>query len=286
MISFNPIIDTVLSALVYILATSVLFYIGKIAYKLINRKIDISDELVIKDNFAFALAQIGYYAGLLLSIGGAVIGESKGIVTDLIEITVYGLLGVLLLNLSIFINRKLILRKFCVYKEIIDDQNAGTGLVVGASAFATGMLILGAVYGDGGGIDTALVFWIIGQVALVLTAFVYELILPYDVHKEIEKDNVAVGIGFAGALIAIANLIRNAIMHDFESWSESFIMIAVQVAIGLLLLPVVRYLTDKILLPGSDLTHEIVRQDKPNHGAALIEAFAYIGGSIIITWCI
>ena len=121
---------------------------------------------------------------------------------------------------------------------------------------------------------------------MVLTSFVYNLILPYDIHEHIEKDNVAVGVGFAGAMIAIANLIRFGLMGDFYDWGETLGEVGIEVGIGLILLPVVRFLTDKILLPGQKLTDEIVNQEKPNVGAAVIEAFAYIGGSILITWCI
>jgi len=52
------------------------------------------------------------------------------------------------------------------------------------------------------------------------------------------------------------------------------------------MLPVARVLTDKILLPGQKLTDELVNQEKPNIGAGIIEAFAYIGGSVLITWCL
>lgn len=282
----NSVIDTILSTVVYLSAAFVLFFIGKLIYKLTHPSINVKEELVFKDNFAFSLSHVGYFLGLLLAIGGAIIGESKGIKLDLIEIGVYGAIAIVLMNISIFINDKLLLRKFSNRKEIIEDQNAGTGVVEGSASVATGLIILGAVYGEGGGIDTALVFWAIGQLMLIVTAFVYNMILPYNIHEHIEKDNVAVGIGFAGALLAIANLIRHAIMHDFVSWQSSCFDICITVIVGLVLLPVVRFLTDKILLPGQRLTDEIVNQEKPNNGAAMFEAFAYIGGSILITWCI
>lgn len=278
-------IDDSLEAIVYLIACFILFFIGKQAYKIIHRKINVKEELVFKDNFAFAIAQVGYYVGLLLAIGGAVIGPSKGLITDLINIGVYGLLSIILLNISILINDKLILRKFSVYKEIIHDKNAGTGVVEGANATATGLIILGSVYGEGGGIDTAVVFWVLGQAALILTSIIYNALLSYDVHTEIEKDNVAVGVGFAGALIGIGNLIRNAIQHDFWGWNETFLEVGITLLAGLIILPLVRMLTDKILLPGRKLTDEIVHQERPNVGAALFEAFAYIGGSVLITWC-
>ena len=128
--------------------------------------------------------------------------------------------------------------------------------------------------------------WFVGQLLIILTSYIYAWFVPYDVHAEIEKDNVAAGIGFAGAIVAIANLIRAGLMHDFVSWGESFTTVSIEVILGLLFLPLARIIADKILLPGQNLTDEIINQEKPNNGAAIIEAFAYIGGSVLISWCI
>lgn len=280
------ILDLVLTTLTYLAAAFVLFIIGKIVYRLFHPKIKVKEELVEKDNFAFALSHTGYFVGLILAIGGSIIGPSNGLVRDLIDIGLYGLLSILLLNLSTIINDQFILGKFSIRKEIIEDKNSGTGAVEAANSIATGLIIMASVSGEGGGWITAIAFWVIGQILLILTSYVYNLITPYSIHTEIEKDNVAVGIGFAGAIIAIGNLIRFGLMHDFISWEQSLINVAIDVVIGLLLLPLVRFLTDKILLPGQKLTDELVNQEKPNIGAGLIEAFAYIGGSVLITWCL
>jgi len=286
----NEYITLIIESAAYLMAAFFMFYLGKLAYGIFHCKINIKDELVEKDNFAFSVAHVGYFIGLLLSIGSAIVGPSNGLVTDLIDMGVYGGLAIILLNLSTIINDKIILRRFSVYKEIIEDRNAGTGVVEAACAISSGLIIFGAVSGESGGllfgITTAVVFWLAGQVILILTACVFNLITSYDIYEHIEKDNVAVGIGFAGALIAIANLVRFAISGDFISWGESFLNVGVDVLIGLAFLPVVRWLADKILLPGQRLTDEIINQEKPNNGVALIEAFAYIGGSILITWCI
>jgi len=108
------------------------------------------------------------------------------------------------------------------------------------------------------------------------------LITPYDIHEHIEKDNVAVGVGYAGAMVAIAILIRHGAQIDADTWLEVLENLGLETGIGLLMLPLARMLTDKILLPGRKLTDEIVNQEKPNVGAALIEAFSYIGGSMLI----
>ena len=281
----NLILDNILSAITYLVSAFLLFYVGKLVYQLFNRKINMKDELVEKDNFSFAIAHAGYFVGLLLAVGSAIIGPSNGLVQDLIDIFIYGILAIILLNISLVINDKVILRKFSLTKEIVTDRNEGIGVVQAANAIATGLIIMGAVSGEGGGILTALVFWAIGQVVIIITTRVYNWITPFDIHEQLEKDNVAVGIGYAGAVVALGNLIRFGLMGDFHSWTVTLESVGFEVVIGLILLPLVRFLTDKILLPGQKLTDELL-QEKPNLGAGLIEAFAYVGGSVLITWCI
>ncbi|PKQ62743.1 DUF350 domain-containing protein [Labilibaculum filiforme] len=290
MISLSEISYIVYDAVVYIALAFAIFLIGKFVYQLLHPSLKVKEELVKKDNFAFAVAHVGYYIGLLFSIGSAIVGPSNGLVSDAIDIAVYGLLAIVLLNISIFLSDYLILRKFSVRKEIIEDQNVGTGVVEGAISVASGLIIFGAVSGESDGllfgVLTAVVFWAFGQVALIITTRIYNWITPYNLHEHIEKDNVAVGIGFAGAIIAIGNLIRFGLTGDFEGWLPSFAEAGFELVVGIILLPVMRLITDKILLPGERLTDEIINQEKPNVGAALIEAFAYIGGSVLITWCL
>jgi uncharacterized membrane protein YjfL (UPF0719 family) len=286
----NEYFITVYHGLTYIGLSFILFFVGKIVYQLFHQSLKVNDELVEKDNLAFAFAHVGYFIGLILIIGGVLIGPSNGIISDTIDIIVYGLLGILLLNIAIIINDKLVLNAFSVKKEIIEDQNVGTGVIEAANSIASGLVLFGALLGESDnlvhGIITASVFWALGQVVLFITAKIYNIITPYNIHEHIEKDNVAVGVGFAGALLAMGNIIRFAIKDDFENWVDSLTYVGIIILIGLVLLPILRFLTDKILLPGQKITDEIVNQEKPNIGAAIIEAFAYIAGSVLISWCL
>ncbi len=287
---FSDFSSSVYNAIVYIALAFVFFFLGKVLYQLLHKEIRVKEELVIKDNVAFSFAHTGYFIGLLLAIGSAISGPSKGLLQDCIDISVYATLALVLLNISVFITDKVVLRKFSVQKEIITDRNPGVGIVEGAVSVASGLVIFGAMSGETDSLTTGIIstvlFWLGGQIALIITTRMYNWITPYDLHEHLEKDNIAVGIGFAGALIAIANLIRFGITGVFDGWEEILTEGLLEVAAGLILLPVMRYLTDKILLPGSNLTHEIVHQEKANIGAATIEAFAYIGGSVLLTWCI
>ncbi len=279
-------LDHILSSLVYLAACFVVFVAGHLVFNLFRRNYDVKNELLEKDNAAFALVLCGYYLGLTFSIGGVIAGPSAGMESDLIDILIYGPLAILLLNLSALINDRFILSEFDIRKEILQDQNCGTGVVEFAVFVATGLNIFGALYGQGGSIFTAIAFWALGQTVLVLVGKYYNLITKYNIHEHIEKDNVAVGIGFAGALIGIGNLLRAASAEHFISWEANLTTFGLYMVVGLILLPVARLLTDRILLPGRSLADELVNQMKPNQGAAFLEASSYIGASFLITWCI
>ncbi len=279
-------LDEIVTAPIYLLAVITVFVISKLIYDLTNRRFKLKEELVKKDNFALALAVSGYYFGIVIAIGGAIVGDSAGLVDDLIDIFFYGIIAVIAMNISMVINDKIILYKFDNVNARIVDRNAGTGIVEFGNYIAVGLIIYGAISGEGGTLVTAIVFWILGLASLIIASFIYNIITPYDVHEHIEKDNIAVGIAFSGMLIGIGNIVRFSIAGDFTSWSENIINFAAIVILGLLLMPLIRFVCDMVLLPGEKLTKEIVGQDKPNLGAASIEALSYIAASFFIGWCI
>lgn len=280
--------DLMLSA-IYLASSFILFWVGKLVYDFTTPSYKVKVELVEKDNPALAVALIGYYFALVLAIGGVMAGESRGLEEDLIDIAIYGPLTIILLNISRILNDRLILRKFKVRDELIVDHNVGTGAVVFAGYLATGLVINGAVSGVAvldttGSVISTVVFWALSQIALVVAELIYDAITSYDIHEQIEKNNVAAGIAFGGAIIGIGNILRHTASGDLISWSLSLQEFGLELGLGLILLPVVRFFSDKVLLPGASLTDEIVNQEHPNTGAAFIEAFSYIGASFLIVW--
>lgn len=278
-------LDQFVSGLVYLGSAFMLFFFGKWAYSALHRNYALNEELLERDNFALALVMIGYHLGLVFAIGGVLAGISVSLIDDLIDIFLYGAASIVLLNLSGLITDKFILPAFDDEKEIIQDRNAGTGAIVAANHIATGLIIAGAISGRGS-LITAAVSWILGQLALVIASRVYSKLLPYDVHANLEKDNVAVGVAFAGMQIAVGNLVRASISGDFISWSDYFIKFGSFLAFGLILLPLIRVITDRVLLPGKRLTAELVNQAAPNVGAGAIEGFSYIAASLLLSWVV
>lgn len=279
---------SIIHSLIYIITSIVLFAIGKILYNLIHRSINIQNELVEKDNFAFILSYVGYFTGIIIIIGASIKGDSYGLGSDIAQISLYSILGILLLHLSIWISNKLILPNFDIKKEIITDKNAGTGIIEASIYIANGLILYAALVGESNslaeGITTFVVYWFIGNVVLILASKVFSLWMKYDIHSEIEKDNVAAGVSFSGAILAMSIIIMNALVDPFIDWATTFTDVAIYTVLGCILLPIVRWLADKLLLPGRSLTDEISNQETPNVGAGLLEAFAYIGAALLIVW--
>ena len=280
------ILDQMVTSIIYLFSCFGIFILGHFVFKFFRKDYNLHEELIEKDNAALALTMGGYYLGLIFSIGGVIDGPPSGLSQDLTDMLIYGVLSIVLLNISAIINDRFILYKFKIKKEILEDQNCGTGVVEFAIFTASGLNIFGAVYGHGGSILTAVVFWFLGQLVLIAIGKYYNFIVQYDVHAHIEKDNVAVGIGFAGAILAMGNLLRVASADDFISWGVNIGEFAVFLILGIIILPIARNLTDKILLPGRSLAAELVDQNKPNIGAAYLEACSYIGSSFLISWCV
>ncbi len=273
--------DQILTGFIYLAVVLVLVVIGKWVYTALHRGFVLRTELLEKDNLAMALTVAGYYLGLAIVLGAVVSGPGSGMFTeDVINVAIFGLIAIVLLNLSGWINDKIIFSGFDNQKEIVQDRNTGMGAIEGGNHVAVGLITAGALSGEGGLLSGA-VFWILGQVGLIVAALLYNKMTSFDLHDQIERDNTAVGVAFAGVLVGFGNIIRLAGEGDFISWTQSLSEFGYYAVVGLLLLPVVRIFADRVLLPGARLTDELV-QETPNVGAGAIEATTYLAASILI----
>jgi len=279
--SLDQMLDQIWTGFIYLAVVLALLVIGKWVYDGLHRRFVLRIELVEKDNLAVALAVAGYYLGLTIVLGGVVSGPASfSVLDDVIGLVTFGLLAIVLLNLSAWINDKVVFSRFDNEKEIVEDRNAGMGAVEGGNYIAVGLITAGAMSGEGG-LLPGLVFWVLGLVALIVAGLLYDKITSYDLHDEIEKDNVAVGVAFAGVLIGFGNIIRLAGEGDFVSWNESLTEFGYYMIVGLILLPLVRLFADKVRLPGASLSDELVKE-RPNLGAGVIEAVTYLAASMLI----
>ena len=274
-------VDQILPGFIYLAVILALLVVGKWVYDALHRSFSLRTELIENDNLAVALAVAGYYLGLVVVLVGVVSGPASfSLLDDVIGLVIFGLLGIVLLNLSALINNKVVFSKFAIEREIVEDRNAGVGALAGANYTAVGLITAGAMSGEGG-LLSGLVFWIAGLAALIVAGRLYDWITSFDMHDEIEKGNVAVAAAFAGVLIGFGNVIRLAGEGDFVSWNESLTEFGYYTVVGLILLPFIRLVADKVLLPGARLSDELL-QEQPNLGAGVIEGVSYLAASMLI----
>jgi len=274
-------VEEIGTGFIYLAVVLGLLVLGKWLYDVLHRRFVLRTELVEKDNLAVALAVSGYYLGLVIVLGGVVSGPASfSVIDDVIGLVIFGVLGTVLLNLSAWVNDAVVFSKFDNEREIVEDRNAGMGAVEAGNYVAVGLITAGAMSGEGG-LVPGLVYWFAGLVALIVAGLLYDKMTSYDLHDEIEKDNVAVGVAFAGVLIGVGNIIRLAGEGDFVSWNQSLTEFGYYTIVGLFLLPLVRLFADKVLLPGASLSDELVK-DQPNLGAGVLEAVSYVAASMLI----
>jgi len=245
-----------------------LFLAGKYLKQLLT-PYSIEQELTKEDNVAQATSLAGYYIGLTALFSGAYLGPSAGWLMDLGTVAGYTLMGLVLLNLSRAINDRYVLHAFSVAKAIRDQHNKAAGAVQGANYIASALVVAGALHGEGGGVFTALIFYGIGQIALVAFSRFYEWLTPYAIQQEIESDNLAAGLGFGGSMIAISLVVMASIKGDFIDWQTNLVWLALHLLSVFVYLVVVRFFSDRVIIAHDDLNTEIARDR--NVGAGVLE---------------
>ena len=267
---------------VYVLEAFVLMWIAKFAYTRIYRRVSLKEEIFGRANSALAVSTAGYLLGIVIALGGVLTGPSAGWQADLTSIALFGLQTVVMMLIASFICEKLLLHHFDNTKEIVEDQNLGTAFVEAGLHIANGLILLSIQQGAGPW-QTGIAFWAIAQVVLLLAGLLYEWTTQHSIHDELERDNAAVGLAFGGVLVGMGNIVSISVGGDFTGWGESLKLFAADVLFGLVALYLIKKLTDLLLAPGVSLAGEQTGET-PRIGAGLLEAFGYVGGSMLIVW--
>ena len=292
--------------LVYVALGIVVLYIAKWILDLVT-PYHVGDQLGEKDNTALGLSITGYFLGVIIVFVAVLYapfasGEEfqwefdADFGYDVLEVFLYSLGAIAVLNLTRFLVDRLVLFKFNVEKEVIEDQNAGTGAVEFAVYIAVALVIASSLAGYDvtplgavapsilDEIIRSIAFFLLGMVVLILYALFYQVITPYDIHDEIEKDNVAVGVAMAANLIAISIVIFKAVTGEFVGWSESLISFATFAVIGFALLLVVRWIIDKAMFPKVKIADELARDR--NLSLAFVVGGIVISASLVLFFAI
>ncbi|WP_299981573.1 DUF350 domain-containing protein [Desulfobacula sp.] len=259
-----------------------------------RRTKEFDDDTHIDDgNVAVGLRRAGLYLGIAIALSGAMGGSSKGFFLDVIQLLIDGLIITGFMFASRFINDFIMLSNINNDEECIkvfqqpDGSevvgNAAVGMVEAGMYIATGFILNGSLSGTGGtffqGIVSAILFFIVGQLTLLIFGFLYEVITPFNVRKEIKDNNLAAGIGLGGLLMALGIILMSSISGPFTGWANDLAGFGIYAFFGIVMLLIFRTVIDRLLLPTTDIATE-VKEDR--NVAALIVVVSAINAVAII----
>ncbi len=277
--------------LVYVALGLVVLTLAKLARDVVTRY-GLEEEIVAKGNVAVALRLSGYLLGVILVFLGAVyqplgsadagyggLGFDRAFGLEALWVFLYSLTGIVALNLMRVVTDRLVLYRFELEREIIQDQNVGAAATEFGVNVASGLVIAGAIAGQGGPLN-ALAFFGLGLCILILFALFYEWTTPFNIHDEIERDNPAVGIALGGNLVAIGLVIFKATFGDFVGWQQGILEVVVYSVVGFALLYVLRLAVDLVMLPRTRVSQQVA--EGRNVGVAFVETTVVISSALIL----
>ena len=131
---------------------------------------DEDKAMLLESNLAVGLRKSGTCLGLFLALAGVLSGRSPTILADLLNFFKATIMVVIFLFITFEINKWIILRKVN-NDEAVAKGNVAVGAVEFSTFVGTGMIMNGAFTGEGGGLWAAGVFFILGQIALVIAFY-------------------------------------------------------------------------------------------------------------------
>jgi uncharacterized membrane protein YjfL (UPF0719 family) len=263
---------------ILLILSLVLIWISKKLFDLFT-SYSLEHQLVKDDNKAIAITFVGYLTGVVIVLEGALEGVYASLLLELLEISIWALVGILLLNLAGKMNDRLILRYFNNKVELLEKRNIGVGVAVAGSYVGSALIIRSIIIGEPIGwiyeISLTIFYFLLGQFSFYLYSILYQKVTQYDFHKEIESGNTAAGISFALNLVAIGALLAIPIRTSY-----SLLFFAIWFVLGSAVMAFFRYVMDRIIIPLEKLDEEIHKDQ--NWGVAFLEGCFAIAAVVVL----
>lgn len=261
---------------VYVVLIIVFLFISKKIADLLTKFND-DEEIGKRANIAVALRRFGIFIGICIALR-AVIFETTAF-TDLAFFCIYGLIVTLIFFIAHFINDYIIIHGVR-NNDLIKAGNIPTGVIEAGAFIATGILVNGAFSGDQGGIISAIIFFFLGQVVMILAIFLHQKIYAFDVVACVKENNASAGVAVAGLLIAYSIILRSSIIGDFIGWTKSLIAFFVSAIVGMICLIIFERIAGMIFLHKTSIRESI---HSGNTAAIIVVQSITIALSLIIS---
>ncbi|HIG64779.1 MAG: DUF350 domain-containing protein [Gammaproteobacteria bacterium] len=261
-------------------------------FQSVTQGINTTEELSKKDNFAFGIAFAGGALALAQIIAAAVGGDpAENYLNEAINVSIYALLGIVLLRVGALVNDKMNFNQFSLTKEI-SKENMTAGIIQAANYIALGIIISAAIHWieveSYEGVLSVLFTFITAQVVL-LGVTRYRAGVYAKRHngaswqKALQKGNPALAIRYLGHIIATA-LGINAAAHlvsysQAEPWFAAIIWFGCSV-LTVIAISLLAVFARSIILMRINTTQEVDEQQ--NIGVAFIEAQIFVSMALVL----
>lgn len=240
------------------------------------------------DNPAMGIAVAGYLFGVIWTITVLLGTLSYDLVVDVRNVLIYGGLGIVLLTAVALGTCRVFLGMGM--QEQLAARNVAAAIVVAGVYIATSLTYSGGLVGEGGGFWIMLLFFLLGQLALLGITYAFRWLTHYDDVQEIASGNIAAAFALAGLLIAVGLIVRRAVAGDYLGFLPSLGSFLLALVVVVVLYPVRQVVVQWLILGGpihwraSLLESEIVHDR--NVAAGLLEATAYVTTALFTTYIV
>ena len=237
------------------------------------------------DNPAMGIAIAGYLFGVFWTVTVLLGNLHYELLPDLRNVLLYGGIGIVLLTVVALGTCRVFLGMGV--QQQLAARNVAAALVVAGVYIATSLTYSGTLSGEGGGFWIMLLFFLLGQLALLGITYAFRWLTSYDDVQEIAAGNIAAALALMGLLIAVGLIVRRAVSGDYTGFFHSLGSFLLALLLALVFYPVRQVLVQWILLGGPmhwrhSLVDSEITQDK-NVAVGLLEATAYVTSALFLT---
>lgn len=223
-----------------------------------------------------------------LFVGAAVVRHNvhgESLRADLVWTTAFAFAGLAMVQLVGRLSLRSLLRAKLMGE--LARGNVAAGVAAASHLVATGLLASRAVAGHSAReLGLALAFFALAVLTHAGFVALFRALTTYDDAEQIEGENLAAALSYAGVTVAVAVLVARAVEGDFTGWASSLKGYAGVAAWALALYPARQVVVGTILLGarptlrGGALDEAVgTRHDE---GVAALEAATYVGTALAI----
>jgi uncharacterized membrane protein YjfL (UPF0719 family) len=241
----------------------------------------------LRGNAARGMMQVGQVLGAFLIGAAAVKGcvHGLGLAHDVPRVAAFAVLGLALMMGIGHLGLRLLLGSHLPAE--LARGNVAAGVAAGGHYVATALITSRAVAGgDLHDLGIALAFFALGQLTLHVFITLFRALTVYDDAEQIQGENLAAALSYAGVSIAVGIIIGRALEGDFAGWVVSLEGYG-EVLLFLLALYPVRQILVQMVLLGAPFALRGGRLDtgiaaERNAGLGALEAVTYIAAALAI----